>query len=224
MSDQAQDDATPASSGRRKDQLPRGRHALPPADVEANQRQRVAAAVSQILAEEGYAALTVDRLQRVAGISRSTFYVHYANKQEAVLAAYDLAFEGFSASLAEASVGQPDRSRRVKAAISTTLDFAAEEPEQAQLLAGFALCAEPRLARRVFDAHDRLALLLCDSKEPGPPDVAGQALVGAVTSILARHLIAGDSEVLRDLEASLVALALSPFIGPKQAALAAEAT
>jgi AcrR family transcriptional regulator len=204
--------------------LPRGRHSLPPEVVEANQRQRVAAAVSRILAEQGYASLTVERLQRAAGISRSTFYIHFANKQEAVLAAYDLAFERFSTSLAKASLAEPDRPRRVKAAIATALNFATAEPEQAQLLSGFALCADPELARRVFDYHDRLALLLCDSEQDGVPDVAGQALVGAVSSILARHLIVGDREILHDLEAQLVRLALSPYLGPDEAALAAEGT
>jgi AcrR family transcriptional regulator len=204
--------------------LPRGRHSLPPEVVEANQRQRVAAAASRLLAEQGYASLTVERLQQAAGISRSTFYVHFANKREAVLAAYDLAFERFSSSLAEASLAEPDRPRRVRAAIATALDLAAAEPEQAQLLSGFALCADPELTRRVFDYHDRLALLLCDSKGTGVPDVSGQALVGAVTSILARHLIAGDREVLRDLEVQLVRLALSPYLGPEEAALAADGT
>lgn len=43
--------------------LPRGRHGLPADIVEEHQRRRVAVAVGRVVAEDGYAALTVERLQ-----------------------------------------------------------------------------------------------------------------------------------------------------------------
>lgn len=218
MSDRKQDGQSPALDK----SLPRGRHGLPPDVVETNQRSRVSAAVATIIAEQGYAGLTVERLQSEAGISRSTFYDLYDNKQDAVLQAYDSVLARFLAMLKVE--GRVEQAQRVRSAIGGALAFAATEPEQAQLLAGLSICADPLLARHVFNSHDRLAIALCGRAHTASyvPDVAAQALVGAVSQVLARHLLTGKNATLHEVEAPLVTLALTPFFGRKRAAAAAE--
>lgn len=188
--------------------LPRGRHGIPAEEVERNQRERVALAVVRVLAEHGYAGITVESLGRAARISRSTFYAHFACKEEAVLAAYDLIFARFSAAVAAVAERESDQRSRVRAAIAITLDFASAEPAQAQLLSGLTVCADPQLSRHVFDSHDRLALLLCDSGGGGDlaPGVAARALVGALAVFLARRQPAGDPGSVRELKSKLMAL------------------
>jgi AcrR family transcriptional regulator len=71
------------------DRLPKGPHDLSRQQVEASQRQRILEAVLDLIGEQGYAATTVAHITSAAGISRTTFYEQFPNKQAAFLAAYE---------------------------------------------------------------------------------------------------------------------------------------
>ncbi|MHB8329134.1 MAG: TetR/AcrR family transcriptional regulator [Acidimicrobiales bacterium] len=73
--------------------LPRGPHGLSPEAVAASQRARLLAAVTSLVAEEGYAGTTITALARRAGVSPNVFYEHFAGKEECFLAAYDVFVE-----------------------------------------------------------------------------------------------------------------------------------
>jgi AcrR family transcriptional regulator len=70
-------------------QLPRGPHGLTPEEVEADQRARLIAAMVQLVADDGYAATTVGHLIAQAGVSRKTFYTHFDDREDLLLAAFD---------------------------------------------------------------------------------------------------------------------------------------
>ena len=70
-------------------QLPRGPHRLAREEVLASQRGRMLAAIAEAVAEKGYAATTVADVVGRAGVSRKTFYEHFADKEECFLAAWD---------------------------------------------------------------------------------------------------------------------------------------
>jgi AcrR family transcriptional regulator len=74
----------PAAAG-----LPRGPHGLTRAQVAGSQRARLMRAFTELMAERGYAGVRVGDLVARAGVSRSTFYEHFAGKEECLLAAYD---------------------------------------------------------------------------------------------------------------------------------------
>ena len=61
--------------------------------VEASQRTRLLEAVGRAVAERGYAAATIDDVVRGAGVSKKTFYEHFADKEDCFLAAYEAASE-----------------------------------------------------------------------------------------------------------------------------------
>jgi AcrR family transcriptional regulator len=48
------------------------------------------AALTELLAERGYAAVRIGDLVARAGVSRASFYEHFADKEACLLAAYDL--------------------------------------------------------------------------------------------------------------------------------------
>src|SRR5258705_7100077 len=68
---------------------PRGRHRLPPEVIARSQRERLLEAAVRVVAEKGYGATTVADLTREAGISRTTFYAMFEDKEACFLAAYD---------------------------------------------------------------------------------------------------------------------------------------
>src|SRR4051812_30467577 len=69
--------------------LPRGRHAAPREVVVESQRTRMLSAMASAVAEKGYSRTAVADVIDRAGVSRKTFYEHFANKEECFLAAYD---------------------------------------------------------------------------------------------------------------------------------------
>ncbi|MCW2988568.1 MAG: transcriptional repressor BetI, partial [Solirubrobacterales bacterium] len=97
---------------------PRGRHGLPPEVVARSQRDRLLEATMQVVAEKGYAATTVADLTKRAGISRTTFYELFADKEACFLAAYDNAVDGLVRRIAvayDAEARGPDRARAGRA-------------------------------------------------------------------------------------------------------------
>jgi AcrR family transcriptional regulator len=69
--------------------LPRGRHHLSREQVADSQRARLTTAITELLAEGGYAAVTIGQLAERARVSRRAFYEHFADKEACLLAAYD---------------------------------------------------------------------------------------------------------------------------------------
>jgi AcrR family transcriptional regulator len=69
--------------------LPRGPHTFSREQVAANQRERLINGMIELVGQQGYAATTVSEVSARAGVSRKSFYQHYANKQVCFLAAYD---------------------------------------------------------------------------------------------------------------------------------------
>lgn len=69
--------------------LPHGPHAFPAATVQSSQRMRLMKAMTQLVAENGYQETTVVDLLRRAGISRTTFYQLFSDKQSCWLATFD---------------------------------------------------------------------------------------------------------------------------------------
>jgi AcrR family transcriptional regulator len=81
--------------------LPRGPHRLTRREVAASQRRRLERAITELLAERGYAAITIGELAARAGVSRGAFYEHFSGKEDCLLSAYDR----WAASLLEAMAG-----------------------------------------------------------------------------------------------------------------------
>ncbi|HEX9547981.1 MAG TPA: helix-turn-helix domain-containing protein, partial [Acidimicrobiales bacterium] len=98
--------------------LPRGPHRLTRDEVAASQRTRLMAAFTSLLAERGYAAVTIGDLAARAGVSRAAFYEHFADKQACLLAAYD----HFAVMVAAAIALPPEHDAPWSALIDATLD------------------------------------------------------------------------------------------------------
>jgi AcrR family transcriptional regulator len=208
--------------------LPQGRHRLPREVVSRNQRLRLIAGVARGMAVHGYARLTVEQVIAAAGVSRATFYEHFDNKQQAVLVAHDVVFERYLGALLRACNSAEEWPLKIKAAIATTVAFAVDEPEQAQLLALDSLAGDAEVASRVLASTDHLASLLSAGRQYNPrgaelPALTEKALVGAVSAILAGRLMNGESDSLPELEPQIVELILIPYLGPEEASRVAKA-
>jgi AcrR family transcriptional regulator len=209
--------------------LPRGPHALPQDVVIAHQRDRLLDATAAAMSEQGYAELTVRELIDRAGVSRRTFYQLFDDKIDCVYAAHERAFERLSKVIVDACRVQGPWPDRVAGAISAALEFAVESPHEAQLVVvACHTASEPKLASRGHAAHEKLADLLRAGRRQAevahtPPELAEQAVVGAVMAVVGARLLDGEVEGLRSLGPELTQIILTPYLGDEEAQRVAKA-
>src|SRR3954466_9197174 len=113
--------------------LPRGSHGLDRDVVEASQRTRLLEAVGRAVAERGYSGATIDDVVRRAGVSKKTFYDHFADKQDCFLAAYETASEELLRRVAEAQESDLDWRECTRAGIAAYLRWLAGDPALARV-------------------------------------------------------------------------------------------
>ena len=181
--------------------VPRGRHA-PPLEVRLGvQRRRLLASAAAVFARRGYADATAESIAREAGMSKATFYEHFSNKEEAILALFDAAAEVVAERMAEAVAATPDDPwRRVQAALRAFLETIAEHPEASQTLLLEIVSAGPRATERRDAIMERFASGL-DAENAraherfGAPRFASPedafAVAGAVVELASRQLRLG---------------------------------
>jgi AcrR family transcriptional regulator len=174
------------------------------------------------VAAHGYAATSVERVIERAGVSRGTFYEHFRNRHECLLAAHQAIYEGLAAVASEVC-GDEGRSweDKVCSVIGLTLEFASHSPDQARLLALDTVAAGAESARRGLEAADLFAGMLRTGREHHPaatnlPEVTERALIGAVASAVNWCLL--NEESLERLKPQLVYLVLAPYLGAAAAA------
>jgi AcrR family transcriptional regulator len=188
----------------------RGRHAPPPEVRLPLQRERLLRAAAQEFAEHGYAGVSSESISRRAGMSKATFYEHFANKEECMLALFDMGAEIVQEAMAEAARNAPvgDARQRLKAGTRAFLGALAEHPEFAQTLLVEIIGAGPRAAQRRDQILQTFAGLLdAENAAAARRGLMGRfssphdafAVVGAVTELVSRQVRLGVPEHMLDL-------------------------
>jgi AcrR family transcriptional regulator len=187
--------------------LPRGTHGLDRDVVEASQRTRLLEAVGRAVAERGYAAATIDDVVGRAGVSKKTFYDHFADKQDCFLAAYEAASEELLRRVAEAQASDLDWRERTRAGIAAYLRWLAGDPALARVYLVEVAAAGPVALERRERLRDRYAELMLE--RGAPRELSAEirhAVVAAADDVVVRHIRAHGAERLPELEPVLLYL------------------
>jgi AcrR family transcriptional regulator len=204
------------------ERLPRGRHGLSREFVAQNQRERLLAALAECLHERGYDGTTVSMVGKRAGVSKSDFYKQFESKDACFLAAYDDSVERIRARMLAACGEEGDWAGGVYAALAALLDFLASEPAQTQLVLVEGLRAGRGVYDRYQEALQSFVPMLRDGapapagSEP-PPPATDEAIVGGIASLLARRVLAGETEKLGEFLPEIAEFALTPYMGAAEA-------
>jgi AcrR family transcriptional regulator len=211
--------------------LPRGSHGLHRDVVAASQRARLLEAVGRAVADRGYAAATIDHIVRGAGVSKKTFYEHFADKEECFVAAYEAAAEELLERVRDAHGSSDDWLDRTRAGIRAYLHWLAAEPALARVFLIEVAAAGPRAAEARERMRDRYAVLMRELQEdaradmpalPRLPEEVFHAAVAAVDELVVRRIREATARDLPQLEQVLLYLQLALLAGPEVAASAAE--
>jgi AcrR family transcriptional regulator len=190
---------------------PRGRHA-PPLEVRQDrQRRRLFAAGAAVFARSGYADATAEAIAREAGMSKATFYEHFANKEDCILALFDAAIDVVIGAMRHAGEehAAEDPQARIHAAVGAVLNVLAGFPDEAQTLLVEIIGAGPRAMERRDHALATLAAYIdginqADAERGDVPRLASTddsfAIVGAVVELASRQLRTGEPSDIRALE------------------------
>jgi AcrR family transcriptional regulator len=190
--------------------VPRGRHA-PPLEVRQTvQRDRLFDAAAAVFARAGYADASAEAIAREAGMSKATFYEHFANKEECILALFDAAAGRTLAAMAEATgAAGTDSAKRMQAGAKAFLEMLASHPNESQTLLVEIIGAGDRGAERrdnilgafaaAIDAENATAARKGMMRRFASPDDS-YAIVGAVAELASRQLRRGNPGDVRELE------------------------
>jgi AcrR family transcriptional regulator len=199
--------------------VPRGRHA-PPLEVRVGvQRRRLLEAAAAVFAERGYAEGSAEAISRAAGMSKATFYEHFANKEECILVLFDEAATEVMRAMAAAGEGATfDRfEARVEAGARAFCQTLAEHPEYTQTLLVEIIGAGPRAAARRDAILQTFAeAMFRDFERAAPRYGAGTfashddafGIIGASVELVSRQLRTGRPDDMLDLAPVITRLAL----------------
>jgi AcrR family transcriptional regulator len=168
-----------------------------PEDSQRNQRERLFGALVAITSEKGYEATTVGELVKLAGVSRATFYSHFADKQELLLAAVDALIEPTLAVI-ERAEDAPTGEARVRQAIEAFMGVIAAQPAAAKMgcievyAAGPEGEAEMERAIDVFEGFGVSQLNQIRGREGMPPQMV-RAIVGGLLKVIQKRLYSDEA-------------------------------
>ncbi len=185
--------ASKAGSG-----LPRGPQALPREQVAEHQRERLYKAMVECVNEHGFVASTISELVSRARISRRSFYEHFDNKDECLLATYDTVIERLGRRLRNAQISAAGWEEEFEAFMRTLFDAAGDRPDAAKLVCVEMAAAGPVGVQRWADGAERLQRFIVEGfvRADGPgtvPDPVARAIVGALRRILYTRVRAARS-------------------------------
>jgi AcrR family transcriptional regulator len=202
-----------------EDRLPAGRHGLPRELVAENQRERLLNGVVEAVAEHGYNATTIGAITEAAKISRRTFYEHFKDKEGCFLAAYEMIDTHVRGAMLTAAEPPAPWPERVRASLAALLEVLSRDLAVARFYLTEPLAAGGEIAARYRDAMQLLAQTFRPEGVPSGADVEvrDQVLMGGITTLIARRLKAGEATSLPELLPSLTELALTPYLGRREA-------
>jgi AcrR family transcriptional regulator len=155
----------------------------------AEHRRRLLEGLAQAVAAKGYAETTIADIVREAGVSRRTFYEHFAGKPEALIALYEAASHSALKVLQDAMDPAHDWQTQLDRALGAYLGSLAQNPVLLRTLFIEILgLGAPGLAarRRVSREIAGFMLRVVNARQPRPvlaPDMA-MAVVGGVHELV----------------------------------------
>lgn len=173
-----------------KQRLPGGQHGIPRDVVERNQRERLIAAMAEVCAERGYAAVAVADITRQASVSTASFYKQFEDKQACLLASFEELFGRLLEAVEGVCGAEAEPEVKVKAGIRVAAELLGGDIPTARLLTVEIVAGGAEGVRLQHASIERLAELA---------DLEW-ATVAAMVASVARRIVNGEGVVAAELE------------------------
>ena len=166
------------------------------ADSTKTQRGRLLAAMLAAVTADGYAGATVANVLARAGVSHSSFYEHFTDKEDCFLAVYRH-ISGCLLRRVVNALNDSSPERAVHVVVEELIEHAGAKPVQARFLVSDALTGGGRAlqerARSIghISSKVRAAHAIASTQTPAP-DLPTRAVVGATQCLIAQRMCRGQ--------------------------------
>ncbi|HEY8546419.1 MAG TPA: TetR/AcrR family transcriptional regulator [Acidimicrobiales bacterium] len=200
--------------------LPRGPHRLSREEVEQSQRFRLLTAMTEAVAEKGFANTVVADVVSRSGVSRATFYKMFRDKEDCFQAAFEMNAAlvarfmemGLEQLIEDETAGPFEKLERV---LNLYIDAVASNPAAARVFLVEVYAAGPEVIARRRASLDRFVDIVA-ATHAGRPGLLGtdkrqrfaaEMIVHAVSSAVTNIVGVGDMDRLQELRRDLIDLA-----------------
>lgn len=173
-------------------------------------RSRVLLGLTRAVAQSGYAAVRVEDIARHAQISKSTFYAHFVDKEDAFLAGYRGTSEDLLDEIVAVAGAQENLDDGIRAATERYLRLLAEDPALTRTFIVEVLAAGPAALAARHEVMGRFATILeglFRSRDVELPPATARFLVGGINELVLDAVLAGRGERLPELAPDIARLA-----------------
>ncbi len=175
-------------------------------DTKSAPRERLIEAMIAVMGRRGYAGASVARVIEQAGVSRATFYAHFADREECFLAAYRQLAQGLEEEL-EGLERHADPATWRREAVAALLAGTEAHPAAARVVLIEGLAGGPTVRAehaRLIDKVERAAApRLDDADGPGQCQIPARPAVAGVGNVAMIRIFRGEtgriSQLLDDL-------------------------
>ena len=181
----------------------------------------MARALMKTVSDHGYHGATVTAVVATARASRRTFYEHFTDRDDCLLAAIDDALTRLGEAAATTYETPEDWSERVRAALEAILRLLQDEPGMAHVLLVESLRAGPSVLARRAQVTKALAEAVDDGSPGTTPAISAltaEAVVAGAITIVQTQLAEQQHTRLLALVSPLTAAIVLPYLGPAAAA------
>jgi AcrR family transcriptional regulator/DNA-binding MarR family transcriptional regulator len=187
------------------------------------QRGRLLSATFALVGEAGYGGVNARRVSERAGVSSSTFYASFSDREDCFLAAFNYAVDGLEVEVREGWESELGWTARVRGALAALLQALNREPAVRRLVFVEALAAGPRVLGSRARVLERLAAVVdggsANAKAPRPlPPMVAEGVVGGAFGVIHARLLELHPKPLVELLGSLMAMIVLPYRGSAAAA------
>ncbi len=187
-------------------------------------------ATAELVAKRGFQDTTSELIVRRARVGYATFYKHFADKEECLLALFEEVSGRVEARLREVYEQEPGPwSQKAAAVLRTLFALISSDPAVAKaclvetLSAGPAALAAYEAALKRFDPMLRLGRGL-NPRGDRLPATLEATIAGGVLWVAYQRLIVGEADKLEQLLPETVEFVLMPYVGEEEAVRVAAAT
>ena len=210
--------ATGATARVRGDRRDRGERVV--RDLAGVQRARMLSAMVEVCCERGAAHVGVAHVVKRSGVSRRTFYEVFEDREDCFAAAFEHALEIATERVTAACDPAAEWAQRIRSGLVALLSLFDEQPQLARLLVVESLAGGARVAALRARTIATLTAIVQEGAASSSarsaavaPELAAEALVGAVLSILQNRLVDPEHGPLVVLASGLMSVIVLPYRG-----------
>lgn len=186
--------------------------------VDSPKRDKILAAMLEVVGAEGYDATSVRTVLDHTGLYRQAFYDNFPDKDACYLAAFDAGVARVEALVRNAAASEESWRGKLRAGLGALLDFLDTEPDVGRALVVEVHAAGPEALARRADAMKKIGdfIDLARQESEGgesPPRIAPEGIVAGIHAVVHGRLSTGAAEGFRQLLPEFMYFAVLPYFG-----------